>query len=286
MKKLLALITALVLFALPLCSFAEGEVQAIIDRGVLNVGVKEDVPGFGLKNAETNEYTGLDIELAYTVAKALWPDKDDAAIVESVKFQPVTAKTRGPLLDNGEVDMVIATYTVKADRLLNYEFSKPYYVDGIGLMVKKADGFTGFADLDGMVIGVAQGATTKDALTAAATEIGISVEFDEMQDYPLLKTALMTGQIDCFSVDKAILGGYLDDAVEILPDTFDAQPYSVAIKKGNTELLDFVDTVVAAAREDGTIDAIVAKYVELSTIDWANLDSMAEAIWAEYETLK
>ena len=234
MKRLFALITALVLLAMPVFSMAEGEVQAIIDRGTLNVGVKEDVPGFGLKDPATGEYTGLDIELAYTIAKALWPDKDDAAIRDAVKFQPVTAKTRGPLVDNGEVDMVVATYTIKADRLLNYEFSKPYYVDGIGLMVKKDAGINSFADLDGMLIGVAQGSTTQDALTLAAQEIGITLDFDPMQDYPLLKQALMGDQIDCFSVDKAILGGYLDDAVVILPDTFDAQPYGVAIKKGNT----------------------------------------------------
>lgn len=286
MKKLLALVISLVMLAVPVLSLAEGEVQAIIDRGMLNVGVKEDVPGFGLKDPVTEVYAGLDIDLAYEVAAALWPDKNADELKTMVSFQPVTAKTRGPLVDNGEVDMVIATYTVKADRLLNYEFSKPYYVDGIGLMVKKADGFTSFADMNGCVIGTAQGANTKVALTAEAEAIGISVEFDEMQDYPLLKTALMTGQIDCFSVDKAILGGYLDDAVEILPDTFDAQPYSVAIKKGNTEVLDFVDGVVAAARADGSIDEYVTKYKELSTIDWAYLDSLTDAIWTEYETLK
>ena len=283
MKRLFALITALVLLAMPVFSMAEGEVQAIIDRGTLNVGVKEAVPGFGLKDPATGEYTGLDIEVAYTIAKALWPDKDDAAIRDAVKFQPVTAKTRGPLVDNGEVDMVVATYTIKAARLLNYEFSKPYYVDGIGLMVKKDAGINSFADLDGMLIGVAQGSTTQDALTLAAQEIGITLDFDPMQDYPLLKQALMGDQIDCFSVDKAILGGYLDDAVVILPDTFDAQPYGVAIKKGNTELLDFVDQVIADARADGTIDEIVTRYPELSTVDWANLDAMADAIWAEYE---
>ena len=107
-----------------------------------------------------------------------------------------------------------------------------------------------------------------------------------MQDYPLLKQALMGDQLDCFSVAKAILGGYLDYAVVIRPDTFDAQPYVVAIKEGNTELLDFVDQVIADARADGTIDEIVTRYPELSTVDWANLDAMADAIWAEYETLK
>ena len=68
--------------------------------------------------------------------------------------------------------MVIATFTIKPDRILQYDFSKPYFVDAIGLLVKKDSGIASFADLAGKTIGVAQSATTKDALQAAADTAG------------------------------------------------------------------------------------------------------------------
>mgnify|MGYP002664087553 CR=1 FL=1 len=75
------------------------QVQAIIERGVLRVGVKQDVPNFGYKNPDSGEFEGLEIDIARKIADELGVD---------IEFTPVTAQTRGPLLDNGQVDLVIA----------------------------------------------------------------------------------------------------------------------------------------------------------------------------------
>ena len=91
---------------------ASGQVTAetIKEAGVLKVGVKEDVPNFGLRNTETNEIEGFEIDIAKKIAEEILGD------AEAIELVPVTAKTRGPLLDNGEVDMVIATFTVTEER--------------------------------------------------------------------------------------------------------------------------------------------------------------------------
>lgn len=62
------------------------QVQAIIDRGVLRVGVKQDVPNFGYKNPDTNEFEGMEIDIARKIADELGVD---------IEFTPVTAQTRG-----------------------------------------------------------------------------------------------------------------------------------------------------------------------------------------------
>ena len=105
--------------------------KAIKDRDVLKVGVKVDVPKFGYKNAETGKIEGFEIDLAKQVAKKILGDEN------KVEFQGVTAKTRGPLLDNGEVDMDVATFTITEERKKSYNFSDPYLKDGVGLLVKK-----------------------------------------------------------------------------------------------------------------------------------------------------
>ena len=280
MKKLfclaLALTLALAIF-MPALADEAAEITAIKEAGVLKVGVKADVEGFGYQEL-TGEYSGLEIDLAHKMAEVILGDAN------AVEFTAVTAKTRGPLLDTGELDMVIATFTIKADRIVQYDFSKPYFVDAIGLMVLTDAGYESFADLDGKTIGVAQSATTKDALQAAADEAGMTVTFSEFPTYPDIKAALSSKRIDCFSVDKAILMSYLDDTTVILPDSFAAQPYGIAIKKGNTGLLDLVNETIAAMREDGSLDAMVAAN-NLVAVDWSVVDSY-DYLWVDAAALE
>jgi putative glutamine transport system substrate-binding protein len=230
------------------------QVQAIKDRGVFRVGVKVDVPKYGYLNPETNQQEGLEADLAHELAKIIIGDEN------AVEFQAVTAATRGPLLDNGEVDAVIATFTITEERKLSYNFTTPYFTDGIGFLVKKELGAETIADLNGKTIGVAQSATTKDAITEKATELGITVNFSEFQSYPELKTALTSGRIDAFSVDKSILLGYVDDSTMILEETFKPQEYGIASKLTNTDLAAFLDDFIKTSQADGTLDGLIAKW--------------------------
>ena len=90
---------------------ADGElaadVQAIVDRGVLRVGVKNAVVGFGFQDTLTGEYSGLEISLAEKIAESLGVD---------VEFTAVTAATRTELLDSGDIDCVMATFTITDER--------------------------------------------------------------------------------------------------------------------------------------------------------------------------
>ena len=122
-------------------------VQAIKDAGELRVGVKADVPNFGLQDAATGEFAGMEIDLAYALAERIGLTKED------VKFEAVTAKTRGPLLDNGQIDVVIATFTIKPERLEQWNFTDPYYQDEVGLLVKKDSGIKALKDLNGKKVG-------------------------------------------------------------------------------------------------------------------------------------
>lgn len=281
MKKLLCLV---VCAALALClgvsCLAEdaAEIAAIKERGVLKVGVKSDVPGFGEQDILTGEFAGLEIDLAHKLAGEILGDES------LVEFTAVTASTRGPLLETGELDMVIATFTIKPDRILQYEFSKPYFIDAVGLLVKVDSGIESFADLDGKVVGVAVSATTRDVLDAAAGEAGISITMNDYPSYPELKIALDSDRIDCFSVDKAILAGYVDDTCHILPDSFAAQPYGVCVKKGNLGLLSLVDERIAAWRADGTLDALVEAN-GLPAVNWAEVDTY-DVLWEEAAALE
>ena len=93
------------------------DVQAIIDRGVLKVGVKSDVLGFGYMDPLTGEYEGMEIDLAKKLADFLGVD---------VEFTTVTAATRTELLDSGDIDCVMATFTITDERKQSWDFTTPY----------------------------------------------------------------------------------------------------------------------------------------------------------------
>ena len=78
--------------------------------------------------------------------------------------------------------------------------------------------------------------------------------------------------------------GYLDDTTVLLSDSFAAQPYGVALKKGNTGLLSVVDATVAAMRADGSMDTLVTKW-NLPAVDWAVVDAYGVSLWEDAATL-
>ncbi|WP_320130454.1 transporter substrate-binding domain-containing protein [uncultured Sphaerochaeta sp.] len=223
-------------------------------KGKLTVGCKVDVPSFGYKNINTGVIEGFEIDLSKAVAKHIFGDEN------AVEFTPVTAKTRGPLLDTGELDMVAATFTVTEERKNSWDFSTIYYVDAVAIMVKKDSSFATFKDLDGKTIGVAQSATTKKSLEAGAKDAGITLKYSEYATYPEIKVALDSGRIDAFSVDFAILNGYLEDSCKLLSERFAKQDYGIAVKKGNTALLDAVNSTIADLKKSGELDAMLSKW--------------------------
>jgi putative glutamine transport system substrate-binding protein len=207
-----------------------------------------------MQNPETGLYEGMEIEISKLLAKEIFGDPSKVA------FTPVTAKTRGPLLDNGDIDFVIATFTVTEERKLTYNFSSIYYTDGIGLLVKTSSGIKTFKDAANKTIGVAQSATTRASLEAASKDQNLKVTFAEFATYPEIKAALDSGRVQVFSVDKAILRGYLDSESQILPDTFSPQPYGVATKLNNKALASWVDGQIAKWLSDGTINGLIKQF--------------------------
>ncbi len=176
------------------------------------------------------------------------------------KVTGVNVTTRGAMLDNGTLDATLATFTITEARKKSYNFSRPYYTDHIGVLVKKSSGIADLADLDGKTVGVALSATTRDKLTAAGDEIGIHMSFAEYSTYPEIKIALVTGRVDAFSVDRSILNGYVDDSTMLLDAQFAPQEYGVATKKSNTELADQVDAAIGAMADDGTLTALQERW--------------------------
>lgn len=244
---------------------SESKVEAIKARGKLNCGVKQDVVGYGYLNTETGEYEGLEIDLCYQLAAAVLGTTYEEAKEQGLcEFTAVTPKTRGPLIDNDTLDVVVATYTITPEREEDWDFSEPYRTDSVGIMVMKSSGIESMADLDGKIIGVSQGSTTKDAILQMLEDEGIDATptFNEYPDYPSINSALESGNIDAFAMDRSTLNTYMNDQKEYVePDIkFGTQEYGVATKKGS-DLSGVVDETVTELIGNGWMDEEVTTWL-------------------------
>ena len=247
---------------------ASADVQAIKDRGVLRVGVKNAVPGFGLQDALTGEYTGMEIDLGAKIAEELGVD---------VEYTTVTAATRGELLDSGDIDCVLATFTITEERKQTWDFTTPYYTDAVTVLVEDASGIKTLADLKDKKVGVSSGSTSARELTAAMIEAGVldgegfgrdtfdaatwtkGISYRQYEDYPAISTALSAGEIDAFCVDKSILAIYKTDGRSYIEDKFAPQEYGVVTKKGSG-FSKVCEDLVTKWLDDGTIQGLIDNY--------------------------
>ena len=244
------------------------DVQEIVDRGVLRVGVKNAVPGFGYQDPLTGEYSGLEIDLANKIAEYLGVD---------VEFTTVTAATRGELLDSGDIDCVLATFTITDERKQTWDFTTPYYTDAVTVLVEDSSGISSLSDLVGKTVGVSSGSTSARELVRAMVDKGLisgdnfdpdtfdattwteGVTFHQYDDYPTISTALSAGEVDAFCVDRSILAIYKTDGRSYIEDEFAPQEYGIATTKGSG-LSEVCEELVTQWLSDGTIDGLIAEY--------------------------
>ncbi|RCX18657.1 amino acid ABC transporter substrate-binding protein (PAAT family) [Fontibacillus phaseoli] len=232
----------------------EGGLGAIKDRGKLVVGVKFDTKLFGLKDPSSGNVEGFDIDISKQLAKRILGDEN------KVEFKEVTSKTRIPMLNNSEIDMVVATMTITEERKKEVDFSDVYFQAGQSLLVKKGSPIKGIEDVT---------ADTKVMSSKGATSVknikekvpGVTVlEFDNYQD---AFSALKAGQGDALTTDDAILYGMAaqDPNYEVVGEPFTDEPYGIAIQKGNSDLVQAVNDALKEMHENGEYDAIYEKWI-------------------------
>jgi putative glutamine transport system substrate-binding protein len=232
---------------------------------VLNVGVKNAVVGFGFQDTLTGEYSGLEITLAEKIADYLGVD---------VEFTAVTAATRTELLDSGDIDCVLATFTITDERKKSWDFSTPYFTDHVSVLVENSSGITTLADLIDKKVGVSSGSTSARSLVSAMIDAGVitgegfnadtfdpatwteGVTFQQYEDYPTISTGLSAGEVDAFCVDKSILAIYNTDSRSYIEEEFSPQEYGVATTKGSG-LSSVVEELITGWLADGTIDSLI-----------------------------
>jgi polar amino acid transport system substrate-binding protein len=224
--------------------------QDIKSKGVLTVGVKADYPPFGYR-APNGDIIGIEPDLARDVAKRLGV---------KVEFVPVVAANRMQFLEQGKIDLMIATMNDTPERAKVIDIIKPdYYASGYNMMLPKSLTITSWDQLTGKPICGIQGAFYNKPV---AERYGAQVvAFTGVAE---ALTALKQGRCIGFLYDDTAIEGQLisadwKDYRMPLPSQ-DPQPWGLAVKLGETQFADFMAKTVTDWHKSGLILDLEAKY--------------------------
>ena len=236
-------------------TFAAGSTMANIQSaGKMTVGVKFDQPGFGLKDPVSGKVDGFDVAIAKEIGKAMGLEESDIEFVESI------SANRIPYLQEDKVDMVVATMTINADRKTQIEFSRPYFLAGQSILVKKENtSITKVADLNGKTVCSVQGSTSEKNVQTNAPQANLQ----SLTTYAACVQGMKDGRYEAVSTDDIILAGFAasDNTLKLVGGQFTKEPYGIGIKKGKTDMAQFVDSLLTKWLADGTWDRIYNQYL-------------------------
>ncbi|ATE53097.1 glutamate ABC transporter substrate-binding protein [Actinosynnema pretiosum] len=221
-------------------------------RGKVVIGVKEDQPGLGFKDATTNKYSGFDVEIARLVAAKLGFGED------KIEYKAIASAGREQALINGDVDYYVGTYTINDGRKEKIAFAGPYFVAGQDLLVRADDtSITGKETLMGKKVCSVTGSTPiKRIKDEKLTE---DANITEFQNYSQCVSKLAEGAVDAVTTDDAILKGYAaqeKDKFKVVGKPFSKEPYGIGLNKEDKPLRDKVNDVLQSAIDDGTWKSI------------------------------
>ena len=233
------------------CVFAVSACGADDADGRIRIGIKFDQPGLGFKKNGT--YVGFDVDVAKYIARKLGYSEDQ------IVWKEAPSKQREAMLQNGDVDFIVATYSITDERKRVVSFAGPYFVAGQDLLVRKDEkGIDGPEDLNGKRLCSVTGSTS--AVTVKE-KFANEVQLMEQPGYAECATALFSGIVDAVTTDDIILAGLASASrgrLRVVGKPFTQEYYGVGVKKGNTKLARNINNAISEMIKDGSWKRAIA----------------------------
>ncbi|MFC9834904.1 glutamate ABC transporter substrate-binding protein [Rhodococcus sp. NPDC127530] len=216
-------------------------------EGKLTVGIKYDQPGLGLRNPD-GSFSGFDVEVAEYVGGKL------GVAPENIEFKESPSAQRETLIQNGEVDYIVATYSITDARKEKVDFAGPYFIAGQSLLVKSDNtDITGPDSLNGgkklcSVTGSTPAQKVKDTYAQ-------DVQLQEFDTYSACVEALRNGAVDAVTTDDIILAGYAAQypgELKVVGEPFTEERYGIGLAKGDDETRAKINDAIEAMIADGS----------------------------------
>jgi glutamate transport system substrate-binding protein len=236
-------------------SFPAGStMDQIAKRGRIVIGVKYDVPLFGLVDPVNRRLDGFDVAMGKEIAKAIGLQENQVEFVEAV------TANRIPFLLEDRVDLVISTFTITDMRKEQIDFSRPYYKAGQSILVKRENNSINTAtDLNGKTVCAQAGSTSEQNVMRVAPQ----AQLLPLQVISACVQAMKDGRVEAVSTDDIQLAGFAaaDNTLKLVGGQFTTELYGIGVKKGKTDLVQFIDGEIAKMLQDGRWEKIYGQYL-------------------------
>lgn len=245
------------------CGGSSGDSDGLlssIESGNVTLGTKFDQPGLGLREPD-GSMTGLDVEVATYVVNSI--AAENGWDEPSIDWRETPSAQRETLIQNGEVDMITATYSINPGRSESVNFGGPYLLTHQALLVQDSNNeINGLDDLEGKILCSVTGSTPAQKVKEALP----TVQLQEYDTYSSCTEALRQGNVDAMTTDATILNGYAAQSpgnfrvVEMEKDgePFTNEYYGIGLAKDDTEGTDAINTALEAMFEDGSFDKFIS----------------------------
>ncbi len=235
-------------------AMAEGRLEQILTRGKLLVGTGVGNPPWHFRD-EKNEMAGFDVDVAKIIAKGLFGD------ATKIEFVNQASDARIPNIVTDKVDITCQFMTVTAERAQQVNFSIPYYREGVSLMMPAGGKYKTYDDLkaagNAVTVAVLQNVYAEDMVHYALKDAKV----DQYESIDLGYQAINSGRADAVATDTSSVAWFMKQNAGKYVDSgygWNPQTYSCAIKRGDQDFLNFVNTALHEAMtgvEFGTYSA-------------------------------
>lgn len=227
--------------------FEEGtRMRELAEAGEITIGVKYDQPGLGFKDASADVPTGFDVEIAKILAADL------GIAPEDVVWEETISDNREPYLQQGRVDLVLASYSITDERRQVVGQTGPYFVTGQQVLVPADSDIESIEDLEGEEVCSASGSTSL-ANVEAAGAIGVPAD-----TYSQCAEDVVNGTVPAMSTDGSILLGLAaqyDGELKVVGEEFSEERIGVGYPQEYPEMCEWINETLTEAFEDGSWEA-------------------------------
>jgi glutamate transport system substrate-binding protein len=228
-------------------NFDDGtRMKELAEDGSVKIGVKYDQPGLGFKDAASDIPTGFDVEMAKVLAASLGIDPNS-----DVEWIETISDNREPFLQDGTVDLVLASYSITDERRQVVGQAGPYLVTGQQLLVTEDSDVESVDDLQGQEVCSVTGSTSLDNVEAEGMK---PVGFDT---YSECVEKVLDGTVQAMSTDGTILAGYAaqnEGELKVVGEEFSEERIGVGYSQDYPEMCQWIVDTITEAYENGTYE--------------------------------
>ena len=220
-----------------------------VQKGKLVMVTNAEFPPYEFH--DQNAIVGIDVEIAGAIAEQLGLELE----IEDIAFDSII-----PEISSGKADIGAAGMTVTEDRKQSVDFSDTYAHATQVIIVKEDSEIKGVADLEGKIMGVQQGTTGDIYVSGDYGDAAVERYAKGMEAVQ----ALAQGKVDAVVIDGEPAKQYIKEVegLKIIDESYTDEDYAIAIKKGNTAMVEAVNAALAELKSEGKLDEIVAKYIQ------------------------